>query len=415
MASSRFPALASRNFRIFWIGQFISLIGTWMQSTTQPYLAYRLTSQPIYLGLLGFASSLPALLITLPTGVFVERIDKRRTVIVMQAIMMLQAFLMAYLALTGQITIWHMIALSFVLGTANIIEVTARQSMLIELVDRDALPNAIALNSTVFNMARILGPSLAAPFLVLLQNQGEGWAFFANGISYFFVIIGLFMINTRSKIVPAEQRTPFKTDFIAGQTFIRNTTLVWMLILLVSVPGFFGFPFSQLIPVFARDVLKTAGDTAANVATRNSLLVTFQGIGALVAAVTLAYFSSLRHKGLLLTIGQITFALGLVALSQVKTIGIALPIIVVIGWGTVTQLALTNTLIQLSVPDDLRGRVISTYLWAMQGVAPFGSLFLGWLAQTIGAPTAVLIGGGVTVLVVSLAHLLNPTVRRMVA
>jgi hypothetical protein len=223
------------------------------------------------------------------------------------------------------------------------------------------------------------------------------------------------MINTRSKIVPAEQRTPFKTDFIAGQTFIRNTTLVWMLILLVSVPGFFGFPFSQLIPVFARDVLKTAGDTAANVATRNSLLVTFQGIGALVAAVTLAYFSSLRHKGLLLTIGQITFALGLVALSQVKTIGIALPIIVVIGWGTVTQLALTNTLIQLSVPDDLRGRVISTYLWAMQGVAPFGSLFLGCLAQTIGAPTAVLIGGGVTVLVVSLAHLLNPTVRRMVA
>src|SRR5512147_1012110 len=177
----RFPALASRDFILFLVGQFISVIGTWMQTTAQPYLAYRISGRPFDLGLIGFASALPTLLLALPVGVLVERLDKRKTVITMQVVMMLQALTLAFLALTGVIQIWHIVVLAFLLGTANAIEITARQAMLIELVGKDSLPNAIALQSTIFNAARVIGPSLVAPFLIFIQGNGEGWAFLANG------------------------------------------------------------------------------------------------------------------------------------------------------------------------------------------------------------------------------------------
>jgi MFS family permease len=171
--ADHYPALTSRDFFIFWVGQFVSLIGTWMQSTTQPYLAYRLTGRPFDLGLIGFAASLPTLLLVLPAGVIVERLDKRKTVIVLQAVMMLQAFALAYLAISGNIQIWHIVVLAFVLGTANAVEITARQAMLIELVGKDKLPNAIALQSTIFNAARVLGPTLIVPFLALQRKVQE--------------------------------------------------------------------------------------------------------------------------------------------------------------------------------------------------------------------------------------------------
>lgn len=412
MFRSRFPALTHRNFLIFWTGQFISLIGTWMQNTIQPYLAYSLTSQPIYLGLIGFAGSLPALLLMLPGGVLVERVDKRKAVIFFQSIMMLQAFLLAYLTLTGQVTIWHIIGLALVLGVANAVEITARQAMLTDLVPKEAIPNAIALNSTVFNLARVLGPSLTAPFLIILKAQGEGWGFFANGVSYLFVIIGLLFVTTRFVPGAAGVKKHLLQDFKEGQKYIRATPLVGVLILMVTIPGFFGFPAMQQIPVFARDVLRSAGENEAAVATRNSLIVTAQGAGALIAALTLAIFSGMRRKGLALMVGQFVFAAGLICLSLSRWLPLSLGAMVLIGWGTVTQLALTNTLIQLVVPDNLRGRVISTYLWAMQGVAPFGSLFTGWLAQTFGAPTAVLTGGCIVLAAYTSFHVLRPSIRQ---
>ncbi len=200
----RFPALASRDFFIFWVGQFISLIGTWMQNTTQPYLAYRITGSSFDLGLIAFSATLPTLILALPGGVLIERMDKRKIVIVMQVIEMVQAFFLAFLALTGRIQIWHLIWLSFVLGAASAIEITARQAMLIELVGKPALPNAIALQSTIFNLARVIGPSLTAIVLVLIKNQGEGWAFFANGVSFLFVIVGLFFVRTPYRVVKPE-------------------------------------------------------------------------------------------------------------------------------------------------------------------------------------------------------------------
>jgi MFS family permease len=414
--TTRFPALSSRDFRIFWIGQFISLIGTWMQNTTQPYLAYRISGQPFYLGLIGFASALPALLLTLPAGVLVERMDKRKVVIIMQSVMMVQAFGMAFLALTGLITIGHIVVMAFILGMANSIENTARQAMLIELVGKQALPNAIALQSTIFNAARVLGPAIAGPLLVLLQDRGEGWAFFANGISYLFVIIGLFYVHSNpeysSNVGP---HVGAMTEFREGQKYILTTTVVALLIITAAVPGFIGFPSMQQVPVFARDIFKLPGDTEALIAARNSAMITAQGFGALIAAVTLATFSMIKHKGRLMTIGQFVFAGALIGLSFSTTLPMSLPLMTLIGWGTVTQLAMTNTLIQLLVPNQLRGRVISTYFWALNGVAPFGSLFVGWIAQTFGAPTAVLVGGSVCFILALAVHLYTPKLRQVVA
>ncbi len=413
--SARFPALASRDYRIFWIGQFVSLIGTWMQNTVQPYLAYRITGQPVYLGLIGFAASLPSLLLMLPGGVLVERLDKRKTVIVMQTVLMVQAFTLAVLALTGAITVWHIVALSFVAGVANSVEITARQAMMIELVGRPALPNAIALNSAVFNLARVIGPSLTAPFLVLLGERGEGWAFFANGVSFLVVIIGLLFVRTQPQARAPAARAGAMQEFREGQRYIRNSVVVALLIVMAAIPGFFGFTAIQQMPVFARDIFQQPGDTESIVAARNSALMTAQGIGALAAAVILATFSAMKRKGALMTAGQFAFSAALALIAFSRSLPVALPLMVIIGWGSVTQLAMTNTLVQLLVPNELRGRVISTYLWALQGVAPFGSLFVGALAQQFGAPVAVLFGGGVCLLAVVAIHLKTPTIRQIVA
>ena len=411
----RFPALASRDFFIFLAGQFLSLIGTWMQNTVQPYLAYRITGSSFDLGLIAFSATLPTLLLALPSGVLIERMDKRKVVIGMQVIEMVQAFFMAFLALTGRIQIWHLIALSFVLGSASVIEITARQAMLIELVGKPTLPNAIALQSTIYNLARVIGPSLTAIVLVLIQNHGEGWAFFANGVSFLFVIVGLFFVRTPFRVVKPEQ-FPEKLDLIAefkqGWEYIRGNTVVLLIIILVALIGFFGFPFSNLIPALARDVLKQVVDTETSVAARTGALYMAQGVGAFIAALVISAFSTLHRKGLLMTIGQFVFAVGLVLLAFAHNLPVAVVLIAINGWATVAQLMMMNTLIQIDVPDLLRGRVYSVYLWAQQGVAPFGSLFIGWLAQAAGVPNAALVGGLVCLLVVVLAHARWPVLRQ---
>src|SRR5688572_22754418 len=204
--ASRYPALTSRDFSIFLTGQFVSLTGTWMQTSTQAYLAYRLTGRPFDLGLIGFAGMLPTLLLALPGGVLLERLDKRKVVIWMQVVSMLQALTLAFLTLTGLVQIWHIIVLALILGTANAFEITARQAMLIELVGREALPNAIALQSTAFNLARVLGPSLVAPVLLLSTSNGEGWIFLFNALSFAAIIISLLFTGARY-MAPVEPRT----------------------------------------------------------------------------------------------------------------------------------------------------------------------------------------------------------------
>lgn len=407
----RFPALASRDFAIFLVGQFISVIGTWMQNTAQPYLAYRISGRPLDLGLIGFASTLPTLVLALPAGVLVERWDKRKTVIIFQAIMALQAFALAALTYSGQIQIWHIGVLALIFGAASAVEITARQAMLIELSGREGLPSAIALQTTVFNIGRVLGP-LTASWL-LTSSGTEGSVFLTNAVSYLFVIGGLLIIRTRYKVPrEASGAKSLGMEFREGLGYIRRNTLVASIILMSALIGFFGFPLIQQIPALARDVLKMTSDTEVIIAARTSLLYAAQGAGALVAALLAAYMSSSRNKGRMVTLGQVAFIFPLIALGYVRNLNASLVLLVLIGWGTVTQLVSMNTLIQVSVPNGLRGRVFSVYLWALQGVAPFGSLLIGWLAQNWGVPHAALAGGLISLVSISGLHLVSPGVRR---
>lgn len=392
----RFPALASRDFVIFVIGQLVSVIGTWAQATALPYLAYRISGRPLDLGLIGFSNTLPTLLFALPAGVLVERWDKRKTVIVFQAIMSLQAFGLAWLAYTDRLEIWHIIALAFFFGSAVSIEVTARQSMLIELAGREALPSAIALQTTAFNTGRVLGPIIAAWLISTTGNEGS--VFLANGVSFLFVIAGLFVARTRFKVQKeAKEKSNLRGEFKEGISYIRNNSIVMSIILMAALVGFFGIPLIQQIPAVARDVLKTALDTEAVIATRTSNLYAAQGVGALAAAFLAAYLVS-TNKQKMLAIGQMSFVFPVIALGFVRDVNLALLLLVLVGWGTVTQLVTMNTIIQVDVPDSLRGRVFSVYFWALQGVAPFGSIVIGWIAQAWNVPVTIVVGGTVCLL-----------------
>lgn len=401
----RLPALASRDFLIFWIGQFISLIGTWVQNTAQPYLAYRLTGRPLDLGLLGFSATLPTLFLALPGGVLVERWDKRKTVMVMQSIMMVQAMLLAFLTLSGTVQIWHLIVLSFVLGMASAIEITARQSMLVELVGKEALPNAIALQSSIFNLARVLGPSLAGMVLVLTQNGGEGWAFLINAFSFLFVLIGLAFVRQPYRAETARVTAmTMPALFRQGWEYVRANQMVALIVWLAMLVGFFGFPFSQQIPAVARTVLAQVGDSESVVEARTSALYAAQGVGALAGSLFLAFFSNLRRKGVVLGVAEGVYALALVAIAFLQSLPATLLLMAILGWAMITQMTMMNTMVQLDVPDNLRARVFSFYLLALQGVAPFGSLFMGGLAQWQGVPRTAFFCGVLCLAIVLTVH-----------
>ena len=389
----------------------MSVIGTWMHNTAQPYLAYRISGRPLDLGIIGFATTLPTLLLALPAGVLVERWDKRKTVIASQSIMAIMALVLAALTFMGVVEIWHIIILALGFGSASAVEITARQAMLIELAGREALPSAIALQTTVFNIGRVLGP-LAAAWL-LTSTGTEGSVFLANGISFLFVIGGLSLARTRFKLSRENnEQKSLGSEFKEGLTFIRRNSLVTSIILMAALLGFFGMPLLQQIPALARDVLGTLSDTESIVAERTSLLYAAQGVGALTAALMATLLSSSRKKGRWVLLGQVAFILPLIGLGYITQLRTSSFLLLLMGWGTVTQLVSMNTLIQLKVPDELRGRVFSIYLWALQGVAPFGSLVIGGIAQNWGVPLAALVGGVVSLLSIGGLHLLNPGVRK---
>lgn len=401
--TSHFPALSSRDYVLFLIGQFISVIGTWMQATALPYLAYRISGRPLDLGLIGFATTLPTLLFALPAGVLVERWDKRKATIILQILMSVQAFGLAYLTFTNQLQIWHIVVLAFFYGTAVAIEVTARQAMLIELAGKEALPSAIALQTTAFNLGRIIGPLCAAGLIAWTGNEGS--VFLANGISFVFVVAGLFVARTRYKVekenIPSQGMA---IEFREGLRYIRGNAIVLSAILMSALLGFFGIPLLQQTPALARDVLSTIFDTETIIAARTSNMYLAQGVGAVTAAFMMAYLSS-ADKGKMLLWGQILFIIPVTLLGVVTNMNVVLILLAFIGWGTVTQLITMNTMIQIRVPNELRGRVFSIYFWGLQGVAPFGSIVIGWIAQTWSVQTSLVVGGVISLLSVLLVRL----------
>jgi MFS family permease len=263
--------------------------------------------------------------------------------------------------------------------------------MLIELAGREALPSAIALQTTAFNFGRVIGP-LGAAWLISMTGS-EGSVFFVNGISYIFVIIGLLFARTRYKIEKAATKSGgLKSEFKEGLQYIRNDQVVTSVILMAALIGFFGIPLTQQIPALARDVLRTAINTEATIAARTSNLYAAQGAGAVIAALMVAYLSSADKRKMLL-IGQVAFIIPIIALGFTRNINLAFVLLAFVGLGTVIQLVTMNTTIQVSVPDELRGRVFSIYFWALQGVAPFGSFAIGWMAQTWNVPITIIVGG----------------------
>ena len=414
LLSHRFPALASRDFSIFLVGHLFSLIGTSMQNTALPLLAYRLSGRPFDLGLIGFAVTLPTFFLALPGGVLIEHVDKRKAIIFLQIIMMLDTFALAALALSETIMIWHIVVTSLILGIASAFEITARQAMLIELVGRESLPNAIALQSTAFNLSRVLGPAMIVPMLLLFSKNGEGWVFLLNGLSFVAIIISLFFVRTLYK-APVEPRTrSIMTELREGTQYLIQTPSVGLLIIIAATLGIFAFPIVQQLPVVSKDLLGQIGDTKSTVDLRNSLLYTAQGAGALIAAFSIAMNNSAHRRGQRLLLGEAAFILGMIAIPFSRILTPTMIVIALMGWGMVTQLATMNTLLQLQVPDILRGRVFSIYLWALQGIAPFGSLLVGWMTQELGLSITALICGLVSLAIIGGIQVFQPKVRQTV-
>ncbi|MBI5945824.1 MAG: MFS transporter [Chloroflexi bacterium] len=411
--AQRFPALASRDFAVFWAGHLLSLIGSSMQNTALPLLAYRISGRPFDLGLIGFAVTLPTFFLALPGGVLIEHVDKRKAIIFLQTIMMLDTFALAFLALSGIIQIWHIVITSLILGIASAFEITARQAMLIELVGRESLPNAIALQSTAFNLSRVLGPALAASALLLIPKNGEGWIFLINSFSFLTIIIGLQFVRAHFKAPVMPRTRPMLEEFREGTQYLVKNSAVGLLVVIAATLGILAFPIIQQLPVVSTNILGQVGDTKSSIDLRNSLLYTAQGVGALIAAFSIAMNNTARWRGLRLILGEAAFILGMIAIPFSRSLFQTLIVIAFMGWGAVTQLATMNTLIQLQVPDVLRGRVFSIYLWALQGVAPFGSLLIGWMTQEFSLSTTALVCGLTSFVIIGGIQLFRPNVRQI--
>ena len=380
--AAAFRSLKHRNFRLFFGGQIISLVGTWMQTIAQTWLIYRLTGSAVLLGVLGFVSQIPIFLLSPIGGLAADRWPRRRVVITTQAASMLLAFILAALTLTGRIRIWEIIVLATLLGTVNAFDVPARQSFLIEMVGREDLLNAIALNSSMFNGARLVGPAIAG---LLVAWIGEGWCFFANGVSYFAVIAGLLMMRIKKSHAAHDGSSPIE-KLREGFRFARHTVPIRALLLLVALVSFMALPFSVLMPIFADRILHGGASAYGN-------LMGAVGVGALFGALVLAMRQELRGLGNIVAYSAIGLGASLILFSASRLYWVSLVALALSGFAMMMQFAATNTLIQAMVPDRLRGRVMSLYSMMFLGMTPLGSLLAGAIAARIGAPVTVAMGG----------------------
>jgi MFS family permease len=376
-------SLRHRNFRLFFSGQSISLIGTWMQRIALGWLVYRLTSSAFLLGLVGFAGQIPTFLLASFAGVLADRHDRHRILILTQTLAMVQAIVLSFLVLFHLIKIWHIIVLSIVLGIINAFDMPTRQSFMVEMVEeKKDLGNAIALNSSMVNSARLLGPSAAG---ILIAALGEGTCFLINAISYMAVIVSLFLMKIeKKKVKPRNSKVwpELKEGFRYASNFapIRDILMIFALVNLV------GMPYMVLMPVFAKDVLH-GGPSALG------FLMGSTGLGALGGALYLASKKSVLGLGKNIPIAAITFGLALIIFSFSRLLFFSLGLMLLAGIGQMILMASSNTLLQTLVDDDKRGRVMSFYTMAFMGATPVGSLIAGFLASKIGAPWTVFIGG----------------------
>ncbi|MGI9078311.1 MAG: MFS transporter [Gemmatimonadaceae bacterium] len=378
--------LRHRNFRQFWVGQTTSLIGSWMQSTAQAWLALELTGDPFWVTLVYASSSLPVAVISLFAGVIVDRYDKLRLVTGAQALLLVQALLLWWFTYTGSVTIGWLIALALIGGAINAVEIPARQTLMIELVGRDDLLDAIALNSGGFNLARIIGPTAAG---ILIATAGIEACFAVNAASYLAVLVGLARVRLPERASPAVQHSPV-ARLREGLSFVRRHREVWIIIRIIAVYAIFGTPYLALLPVIARDTLQ--GDAAAY-----GWLLCSIGLGALAAALALAAMSVQVRRGRLLAYAAHAFSVCLILFSLSRSFGLSVVLLLAVGFSMIVTNAVANGLLQTLAPDALRGRVMAAYAWVFVGIGPvIGPFLAGALAREIGAPATVGVGAAVT-------------------
>jgi len=375
-------ALRHRNFQLFFAGQLISLIGTWMQTVAQSWLVYRLTGSTLLLGTVGFAGQIPVFLVAPIGGVVADRTNRHRVVIATQTASMLLAFILAVLTLTHRIQVWQIMMLAAGLGIVNAFDIPARQAFLMDMVGREDLMNAIALNSSMFNGARILGPAVAG---IVVAWVGEGWCFFANAISYIAVIAGLLMMKIKHPVNLANEGSPVE-HIVEGFRFVLDKTPIKAILLLLGLVSLVGMPYSVLMPVFASQILHGG-------ARELGMLMGATGVGALLGALTLAARVGVRGLGRLIAICAGGFGASLIFFSFSHLFWLSMVLLVPVGFTMMVQMASSNTLLQSMVPDQMRGRVIALYSMMFMGMAPFGAFFAGAVAHRIGAPWTVAIGG----------------------
>ena len=379
-------ALRHSNYRLFFFGQLVSLVGTWMQQVAEAWLVYRLTGSAALLGVAGFASQIPVFLLATIGGTVADRSNRHRILVITQTTSMVLPLILAALVFTGHVRVWHVFTLAATLGVVNAFDVPARQSFVVEMVGKDDLVNAIALNSSIVNGARTVGPAVAG---VLLAALGEGWCFLLNGLSYIAVITGLLLMKMPAR-AGAPRPPASLADSVEGFRYIRRTTPVRDLLLLVGLLSFAGMSYSVLMPIFADSILR-GGPRGLG------LLMASAGLGSLCGALTIASRSSTRGLGRIVAVSALVFGVSLALFALSRAFWLSAALLLVVGMSMITQAASTNTLIQSMVPDALRGRVMAVYAMMFMGMSPIGALVQGTLAERIGAPYTLVMGGCICV------------------
>jgi MFS family permease len=395
-------AMRHRNFRLYFFGQLVSLIGSWMQTTAQQWLVYRLTGSQLSLGLVTFAGFIPVLLLSLFMGVVVDRVSRRRLLLLTQSWFLLLALALAVLTFLGIVQYRHIIVLALLFGIGNALDMPARQAFNLDMVEHDDLFNAIALNSSVFNGARIIGPAIGG---LVIASWGEGTAFGLNAVSFLAVIAGLLMMSLPPFQRPAQRDTGLG-DLKRGLAYLFGDRQVLGLVTMVAAFSLIGFPYAVLLPVFAQDVLRIGVEGYG-------ILLGAQGVGALAAALSLAILGDRRPKGRLLWLSRWMLVVAVALLGFSRTTALSMLALALAGFALISQLAVTNTLIQLAVPDDLRGRVLSAYTWALGGFWPLGALLIGALGSWLGAGNAVLVSAGGCLVLTVVGTVVFPGVREL--
>ena len=390
-----------RNYQLFFGGQLVSLTGTWMQQIAQAWLVYRLTRSSAQLGLVSFASQIPVFLLAPLGGAAADRLHRHRIIVWTQTLSMTLAFMLAGLTLSGAIRVWHLFVFAALLGCVNAFDIPARQSFMVDMVGRDDLMNAIALNSSMVNGARIVGPAIAGAVVAWV---GEGWCFFLNGVSYIAVITGLLLMRLDRVRRTVHSGRSALADIADGFRYVGRTAPVRELLLLLGVVSLTAMPYAVLMPVFA-DVIFRGG------ATTLGLLTGASGVGALGGALSLAMRRGVRGLGMWIAVSTFVFGVTLVLFSSSHLFWLSAALLVPAGAAMMVQMAASNTLIQSMVPDHLRGRVMAVYSMMFMGMAPFGALFAGWMAERAGAPRTVAIGGLVCVGAAIAFRLRLPAIR----